>query len=501
MSSRARTGIVLGMALASFAWGPPVLAAGSDPAMKAELDELKNELATQKARLDSLSTKTTEKEVVEQFNSATPTPPPASARDLESLKAEVAQLRAAQTAAEEARAMEELEKITAAAAEGEKPQLKFYGFLDGGFNKMFLQENDSMRGLYMRNGNFTFVPGSMNVYLDAKNGKGFRALLETRYTFYPSGEIASTSSGQLKPVDTRVYDQFSPSGYNKVSWGGIVIERAHIDYEVASWLTLRVGYFLTPYGIWNVDHGTPTLISIILPQFQILEVIPQRLTGVQALGEIGFAPYTLGYRLYATNGRSFQVATPSSDNGYGGRVYLRRDGETNLTLGTSFYTGTYSDKVVTMAFDPVTMGVSFNPSYTYKAREYTIGADLSLDYGNLRARAEFLARRLAFEDGKHPLTEDPTKYQPNRWETYSYVLLAYRLHRYFEPFVYAEAKYNHPNYDVDRVHAFSGGLNLYFTSTAMLKTQYAYFRFDNRTGPAVDNHNFGFLCSRFIFVF
>ena len=505
MSPRSRSTVFLGLTLSVFAFAPITQAAGNDLAtLKTELAELKKELADQKAKVDGMASKTVEKEVVAQFVDAQKTPPgaqPATIAEVEALKAEIAELKVVQASAEEARMAEEMEKITATTNEAEKPSLKLYGFVETGFNKMFLKDANPTRGLYMREGNFVFVPGTMNLYLDAKNGKGFRALMETRYTYYPSGEIVSTGTGKLKPTDTRVYDVFSSSGYNKVSWSGVVIERAHIDYEAHPLLTLRVGYFLTPYGIWNVDHGTPTLISIILPQFQIVEAIPQRLAGVQALGEVSFAPYALGYRLYASNGRSFQVSAPSADNGYGGRLYLRRSGDATMTWGTSFYTGTFADKVVNMVFDPTNQSVNFQATNTYKAREYSIGGDFSLDYGNFRARAEILVRRVNFADGLHQPTSDPTKYQPNRWENFSYVLASYRIGQYVEPFLYAEAKYVKPDFDTDMVHGYSGGLNLYFTSTAMVKTQYGQFYFKNRSGPSISNDNFGFLVSRFIYVF
>ena len=46
----------------------------------------------------------------------------------------------------------------------------------------------------------------------------------------------------------------------------IILERAYIQWSKLDWLGVRVGQFLTPYGIWNVDHGTPTLITMFRPR-------------------------------------------------------------------------------------------------------------------------------------------------------------------------------------------------------------------------------------------
>ena len=63
-----------------------------------------------------------------------------------------------------------------------------------------------------------------------------------------------------------MFDPGNGPGSDTVSWGSIILERAYIQWSKLDWLGVRVGQFLTPYGIWNVDHGTPTLITMFRPR-------------------------------------------------------------------------------------------------------------------------------------------------------------------------------------------------------------------------------------------
>ena len=45
-------------------------------------------------------------------------------------------------------------------------------------------------------------------------------------------------------------------------------------------LGMRVGQFLTPYGIWNVDQGMPMLILLYRPFLRASEMFPEHRLGV-----------------------------------------------------------------------------------------------------------------------------------------------------------------------------------------------------------------------------
>ncbi|MDX2018939.1 MAG: hypothetical protein SF187_01765 [Deltaproteobacteria bacterium] len=483
---------LLGSSLASAA---PAPANADIEALKKELAELKAELGAQREKVDAASAKAVERAVVEVVDQATP----ASNTELETVKQELAAIKAEMASAAEAQLAKEMEELQAADAEREKPSLKIYGFLDAGLSKAWLSNQNPFGPAYPFK-NATFVPGNMNLYFDGRPSPYFRALLETRYSFYPHGDVPTTGT-DVKRTDTRLLDTFSTSGYNKVVWGGTIIERAQMDWLPKQEFNLRIGYFLTPYGIWNVDHGTPTLISMLLPQFQVEEAIPQRQTGVQAFGSHSVAPFEVGYNAYISNGRAPFIMRTAPGFGSGGRLYLRHMGTATTTVGTSWYYSTFQQDKLGFKLSPE---FSLTSAAVYKGTEWAVGADLSVDYGPLRIRSEGLIRHVKYDEGFHePTSEFGTSNKPNRYENYGYVIAAYRIGKYFEPYWYQEIKWGRPAYtSAEIANVTSGGLNIYFTAQTMLKLQYVYLNFYNRNeAPDPDNQDLKYFISRFITVF
>ena len=176
----------------------------------------------------------------------------------------------------------------------------------------------------------TFYLGRLNLYYDARPDPDFRFLAETRLTLYPNGASAGVSStGQVIQTSTAVGDISSPNASATVTWGSIILERAVLDWTRYPLFSVRAGLFLTPFGIYNVDHGSPTLISMTLPSYLSQNWIPARQLGVQIFGSYPIAPWELGYALTVSNGASdgsWTWATPrpmAAASSSGARVNCR----------------------------------------------------------------------------------------------------------------------------------------------------------------------------------
>lgn len=109
-----------------------------------------------------------------------------------------------------------------------------------------------------------FAVGNFNVYLSSNLGNNWRALAEVRFLYLPNGTTSvDPRTGDATRTDTTVLDY---SGFEEpIRWGGIRIERTYVEHELSALFKVQAGQFLTPYGIWNVDHGSPTIVGIKKP--------------------------------------------------------------------------------------------------------------------------------------------------------------------------------------------------------------------------------------------
>jgi hypothetical protein len=349
------------------------------------------------------------------------------------------------------------------AGASERP-LQLYGFADVTYY-LPLFPSDSFLAAQIPNQN-QFVMGNFNLYIAKQISERLRALGEVRFTYLPNGQI--TGSGY---TSTQVDDPANL--YRPVRWGGIAIERLHVEYDLLSNLTIRAGQFLTPYGIWNVDHGTPTLISIRAPYVIGEALFPVRQVGLELIGRHFFSEVGVEYHLTLSNGRGPVDETRDLDGNkaVGARVVLQWKRELDLKLGFSFYRGLYTNAAPT-EFDVMTGKASTTILERYT--EQALGADLSVDAGGVVFRGEILGADHRYDDRYRG--SGPTFTPDNRrWGTYA--LLGYHLPYGFLPYVNAQY-YKFPqtpgNTLNPSVTAYQAGLNYRLHPSVVLKGEYTY---------------------------
>jgi hypothetical protein len=407
---------------------------------------------------------------------------------VEALEAELAQARSAR----------EIDAVAAMSdASLEEPKLQIYGFMDMGAQK-FVLHNSKQSAVFPTTA-ASFISGNTNLYFDARPVPGWRALVETRFTLFPSGHYFIHTVGPVELINTRYFDTTSPSARDRVQLGSVIVERAQAEWTYSDALTLIAGHFLTPFGIWNVDHGTPTTISLMLPTYLVQDAIPKQQTGVQALGSLHLPPLELGYRAFVSNGRTTTLFDFTEDKAVGARLYLRRLGPVIATVGASGFVSSTQHIDKNVGVDP-TGRASITAREIWAYREWVAGADLAIDWDAFRLRTEGVLRHVGYEDGKHaPIDTIPGATAPNHYEWYAYGIAAYRLHRLFEPYLFVEGGDTGANADVvpAKGWSLSGGFNLHLSAASQIKFQYASAFFQNVSG----NYRYEYITTRLVLAF
>jgi hypothetical protein len=182
-------------------------------------------------------------------------------------------------------------------------------------------------------------------------------------------------------------------------WGAIEIERVYLKWSALSHLTVRAGQFLTPYGIWNVDHGSPTFIPTQRPYVVGSNWFPERQTGFELYGsyDIG-ASSTVGYHLTLSNGQGLASEYRDLDDNkaIGGRAYWQRRGLGELRVGASGYCGKRTN--ATYAPGMRDGRLYYAERITTQYRNLALAADALRNYKNLRLQAEILAQQVDYTD-------------------------------------------------------------------------------------------------------
>jgi hypothetical protein len=360
--------------------------------------------------------------------------------------------------------------------------ISIYGYLDVGFQRLFAPQRNPIRNL-VGSDEGTFLLGNVNFYFDVTPDPDWRSLTEIRFTNLPHGaeSIGVRGGKPYSQIDNSALNQTSPDGRDRVLLGNIMLERAWIQWQRYPLFNVRVGQWLTPFGIWNVDHGSPVLITVTQPDFQLSESFPSRQTGIQLTGEAPVGSLELTYSAYLSNGRTKGLVDLSDDKAIGGRIVLQKPGSDSIAVGTSVYYGTYQEQEKYIL--RVTPDFRVERATVVDLEELVVGLDFSLDSGPFRFRTEGVVRRIDAvpEKSETPNHGQPGSFEPNHFYTAGYVIFAYRLPWLgIEPTFQFEAMHR-PAAFGDTIISTTPGFNIHFAPTVQLKNSFGHVGFHDLT--------------------
>lgn len=335
--------------------------------------------------------------------------------------------------------------------------LSFWGFSDLSFGKMIY---DNPNALYQVQtpSSLTFFSSGINLYAKSEMTRTLSALVETRLTYTPNGyasnwptevDVGNTTVQNLNTfqrVDTSTRGPYSQLQYRQ---DGLLIERAYLEWKPADWFGIRAGRFLTPFGIWNEDHGSPVLIGVDYPQFMNFNIVPIWQLGLEAFGSVGLSDeLRMEYALTVANSRgpTDEYKDLTDMKAVGARLKLVYDAEPlMLRIGGYAYYSHYRDSEdhIRIQLDPsLTLDPAYSPSFgaysqtTQSYDETVLTADAEIRFHKLRIIGEF-ARQTVIYDQASQVADDEkllkgvpfnvTIYDPSHYGLGGYVMAAYEI--------------------------------------------------------------------------
>ncbi len=347
--------------------------------------------------------------------------------------------------------------------QGPKP-VEIHGFFDVTYFKNFTEEGSPYR-IYAPD-NWSFIMSNINLYFTGQMTPTLSSLIEVRLSFLPHGMEEETESIGLigdTEVDSGVpYIRYNtevrdPHLTTHFNYGSVTIERAHLTYAPFDWLNIIAGRFLTPYGIWNVDHGTPVIIPARVPYMQLQRMLPLAQTGLQIYGRF-FPSYSffIEYALTLSNGRGpiEELIDLDENKGLGLRLRLIYEGDVvELSAGGYAYYGKYTDlkKASILALNPdltintdADVPLQSRITVTEEYDEYILTGDLLLSAFGVSIQAEYVWRLMDVKThGLRPINHivlsgaaaSEPLYQPSNigWSVYGMISWELPLAKWIEP--------------------------------------------------------------------
>jgi len=298
----------------------------------------------------------------------------------------------------------------------------FYGYTDFAYQHPIMSRSNPWRSLLADDA--TFYVGNLNLYMANQWAERWKSLAEVRFLYLPHGATDEQSGAG---IDTGLRDYADYQ--SELHWGGIEIERAQLDFQAHEYVTARVGQWLTPYGIWNIDHGSPTIIGVQRPYSIAGSLFPERQTGLQLLGAVPLGRHQLGYNLTLSNGRGAVDTYQDLDENkaVGGRLEFASETRVHARLGASVYAGRFTKTQDVYGTD-ANGYLSIDENTVEQYDELALGTDLLVEARGLRLQAELVVNDRAYTEGGRPqrLTA-PGEFVPDFRAWGGYGLLGYRF--------------------------------------------------------------------------
>ena len=354
-----------------------------------------------------------------------------------------AQLEAADTSAEasdvNAEILERLDSLEEAEFERiqeKQRELRIYGFADVQWYK-FIYKKDTEHDGYL-NKNNSFTVGHWHLYLEKQLSESFRFLGETRFLFQPYGEEVSYDSNitgyesDFARANTQAVDWVDAYYFD---WGGISIQRLWIEYKLNDYFGVRAGNYLTPFGVWNVDHASTVVIPAHRPFIITAKLLPESQTGLNFFGR--FFPsdsMTIDYALTVSNGRGPTAKLYDLDENKAVGLFgnFSYDGPVNVGSGFYLFLGEYTDSKKTMGLESVTYRTDFKFETVENYIEKVMSFHLKLEVAGVLIQGEYVRGLVRYKKNGRLLAQQagygiPDLYVPDHVQQATYGLLAYRL--------------------------------------------------------------------------
>jgi hypothetical protein len=247
-----------------------------------------------------------------------------------------------------------------------------------------------------------------------------------------------------------------------------------------------MGQFLTPYGVWNVDHGSPVFIPVRRPWSIGVGWIPERQTGIEAFGRFDTGSSSFGYHLTVSNGTGpiSEYADLDENKAVGGRLFWEYRGLGFLRFGVSGYYGRETDATRSAA---ISASGKYASTQTIASQfdSLTFAGDGTWDLGGLHVQTEWILNQRAYtEKGRAQVAtlrgRDIIPSDVVSWGGYG--LIGYRLPWVgIMPFVLVERVIGDLEFLRMKLYSFQFGLNVRPVDSLVIKAAFEHVAFDDGT--------------------